>query len=355
MQINNSIFVLISLNYLLKTYNTVLTRIFSNMYNPTIWRLHVSFPKYLLILLILCVSVSNVSAQKRKLDRANQAVKKGIELYRQKEFAKSADVFERILAKDKNSLISKEMLGLIAFQTHNVDAAARYAKLSLNQDAKSAPAHFVSAWVLAQKGKLVAARAHLRKAKKYADKQYEQEMIDSFIKKHNLDLTEYKEKPRETPELPIQQDANLPYLAVFDFDSEEANKIGSTVSEMLITALIESNRFNVIERAQLDKILQEQALGMSGALDDETAVDVGELLGLDAVVVGSISQLGRSWEVDARIIDARSGQAVSAASASAPGESELRSSVNQIAKKFAGDVHKIEQKINQTAAPDSLE
>ena len=107
-----------------------------------------------------------------------------------------------------------------------------------------------------------------------------------------------------------------------------------TISEMLTTALIQSNRFQVLERSQLDKILEEQALELTGAIDEETAVDVGKLLGIDAVVVGSARFLKNQIEIDARIVDAENGKAHVAAGVSAADESKLRKAANELVKKL---------------------
>lgn len=47
--------------------------------------------------------------------------------------------------------------------------------------------------------------------------------------------------------------------------------------------------YDVIERAQLEKIMKEQRLSLSGALDESSAAEVGKLLGLDVMIMGSVS------------------------------------------------------------------
>jgi len=57
-------------------------------------------------------------------------------------------------------------------------------------------------------------------------------------------------------------------LAVADFDVKAAKatgEIGSGLREMLVTALINSNRFSVLERQALEAVMQEQELSISGA------------------------------------------------------------------------------------------
>jgi curli biogenesis system outer membrane secretion channel CsgG len=136
---------------------------------------------------------------------------------------------------------------------------------------------------------------------------------------------------------------------------ENGIEIGNTVAEMLTTALIQTNRFQILERSQLDKILQEHALGLSGALDEETAIDVGHLIGVDAIVVGSAGKLKSQIELDARIVNALDGKAHVAANASAFDESQLRNAANELARKLALNAEKIPIKRSDTDEVKKIE
>ncbi|MFA6541999.1 MAG: CsgG/HfaB family protein [Bacteroidota bacterium] len=70
------------------------------------------------------------------------------------------------------------------------------------------------------------------------------------------------------------------------------NHLGSGVADMLATALVKSEKFSVIERQELDKILSEQKLGESGLVTEQTAPKVGKLLGAELFVIGSITECG---------------------------------------------------------------
>src|SRR5438552_2437048 len=67
-------------------------------------------------------------------------------------------------------------------------------------------------------------------------------------------------------------------------------RIGNTATDILITELVKSGKFIVVERDRMDKILDEQKIGQSGAIDPNTAAKVGKILGLNAIVTGSVSQ-----------------------------------------------------------------
>ena len=82
-------------------------------------------------------------------------------------------------------------------------------------------------------------------------------------------------------------------IAVAEFEDRSGHRgAGQGVADMLITALVKSGEFSVVERKELDKVLAEQSLGQRGALTPETAPSIGKLLGVDLLVLGSITELG---------------------------------------------------------------
>ncbi|MCB4792046.1 MAG: CsgG/HfaB family protein [Elusimicrobia bacterium] len=98
-------------------------------------------------------------------------------------------------------------------------------------------------------------------------------------------------------------------LAVSDFtdilgnDTEE----GKLLSEQIITKLSQNPNIIVVERKQLQKVLEEQKLALSGATETDTQ-NVGKLLNVDAIVSGTIAHLDDYEEINARMIDVKTGQ-----------------------------------------------
>ena len=96
-------------------------------------------------------------------------------------------------------------------------------------------------------------------------------------------------------------------VAVFPFSSNDElakQRVGFAVSELLTSKLAKLPEFIVVERSQLDQVLKEQKLQATGAIDPESAVKVGKLLGAQLLVLGSVEKLGGSYQVNARIVDA---------------------------------------------------
>jgi curli biogenesis system outer membrane secretion channel CsgG len=68
--------------------------------------------------------------------------------------------------------------------------------------------------------------------------------------------------------------------------------ITSGIPDQLVTKLVESNVYTVIERERLADILGEQDLGQSGRIDATNAIKLGKLLGADVLITGSITSFG---------------------------------------------------------------
>ena len=70
------------------------------------------------------------------------------------------------------------------------------------------------------------------------------------------------------------------------------HNIGDGVSDMLVTALVKSGSFSVLERQEMDKVVQEQQFSNSSMVTPETAAKLGKILGVELFVVGSVSEFG---------------------------------------------------------------
>jgi curli biogenesis system outer membrane secretion channel CsgG len=69
--------------------------------------------------------------------------------------------------------------------------------------------------------------------------------------------------------------------------------IGKGISDLLVDRLVTTGVYSVIERKALDKILGEQNFANSDRVDPTTAAKIGRILGVDAIILGSITQFGR--------------------------------------------------------------
>jgi curli biogenesis system outer membrane secretion channel CsgG len=69
--------------------------------------------------------------------------------------------------------------------------------------------------------------------------------------------------------------------------------VGKGVADILVDKLVTDGKFSVIERKMLDKILAEQNFSNSDRADPTSAAKIGKVLGVDAIIIGSITEFGR--------------------------------------------------------------
>jgi len=77
--------------------------------------------------------------------------------------------------------------------------------------------------------------------------------------------------------------------AIFGTDQD----VGKGISDLLVQKLVQDGKYSVIERNALDKILAEQNFSNSDRADASTAAKIGRILGVDAIILGSITKFGR--------------------------------------------------------------
>ncbi len=92
-------------------------------------------------------------------------------------------------------------------------------------------------------------------------------------------------------------------VAILDFDYGTVHSgvnalfgadvdVGKGVADLLVKYLVKDGSYSVIERKALDKILAEQNFSTSDRANPATAAKLGKLLGVDAIIVGSITEFG---------------------------------------------------------------
>jgi curli biogenesis system outer membrane secretion channel CsgG len=94
-----------------------------------------------------------------------------------------------------------------------------------------------------------------------------------------------------------------PRIAVLDFDYGTVQSyssamfgsnvdVGKGIADLLVTDLVKDGTFSIIERKALDKIMTEQNFSNSNRADPTSAAKLGKLLGVDAILIGSITEFG---------------------------------------------------------------
>ena len=103
-----------------------------------------------------------------------------------------------------------------------------------------------------------------------------------------------------------------PKMAVLDFRTVgDSAELGEGAAEILRTTLAETGKYTVVERSMLKKVLKEQKLGLSGVINQNTAVGIGKILGAQIVAAGSVVKLGESYTLNIRFVDVETGEVIS--------------------------------------------
>jgi TolB-like protein len=105
-------------------------------------------------------------------------------------------------------------------------------------------------------------------------------------------------------------------IAVVEFADLQGRvtDFGRFLAEKLITRLYQTKKFKVIERQLLNKIVTEQKLSLTGMIDQSTAQRLGKLLGVDAIASGTVTDLGKTVDINARLINTQTGEIFAVAS-----------------------------------------
>lgn len=103
-------------------------------------------------------------------------------------------------------------------------------------------------------------------------------------------------------------------LAVVDFEVIKGNEreAGRVTLEGLTSALIDSGQFTVLERSKLKAVMNELELSLSGLAKDSPDKINGKLLIADLILTGTLSENMGEWDINLRLVNVRTGQAMSA-------------------------------------------
>ncbi len=127
-------------------------------------------------------------------------------------------------------------------------------------------------------------------------------------------------------------------IAVLDFeligDKPDTADMGAILSEWFITSIVKSGRFDVVERAMLQKIIAEQRLSTTGLIDENSASELGKILGVKVIISGSLVKIKNSIEINARVISVESGSIIAAEYIRSNTSSDLQALVYKLTTKI---------------------
>ena len=232
-----------------------------------------------------------------KTNLAEAQYQKGLERFNVKDYAAALQYFEQSLQyvenyKDAADYIRKSKEGLAAesyrqgqklMREGNYEQAIRKFEQSIGYIPD-----FLDANAQIQRAKEILASQNYNKGLDYMRAGRYNLALQSFQKALNYksDYPDAKEKYEEVKELLTVR------VAVFPFRTLNLNRsFGDIVSQQVVSkALPKKTEFLVfVDRENLERVLREQALGQTGAIDEKTAVQVGKLTGVNVIMTGTVS------------------------------------------------------------------
>ena len=135
--------------------------------------------------------------------------------------------------------------------------------------------------------------------------------------------------------------ARLPAVAVMPLSARSVDTEAlEGIASALGSSLLKTGKFRVLERSQMDQILREQGFQQSGACDgSECAVEVGKLLAVDHIVVGSVSRIGNTYSLTARMVNVGSGEVLRSSTRNSNAELDalVTDAIPLVARELSGE------------------
>lgn len=129
-------------------------------------------------------------------------------------------------------------------------------------------------------------------------------------------------------------------IAVLDLQHVDAKKSeASALTDRFREELLKSRRFTLVDRSQMEAILDEQALQQTGCTEQECAVQVGRILGVRKIVTGKVTKISdKMWLVSAMMVDVETAETLKAESVRHRGDffTLMDVSIVDLANKIAG-------------------
>jgi len=111
----------------------------------------------------------------------------------------------------------------------------------------------------------------------------------------------------------------------------------STLTDRFRTELVKLNVYTVLERGQMDEILEEQGFNLSGCTSSECAIEAGKMLGVQVMIAGDVGKVGDVLTIDVRMFHVATGKIIKAIQEDHKGSvSGLLAVMKRIARQVAG-------------------
>jgi TolB-like protein len=125
-------------------------------------------------------------------------------------------------------------------------------------------------------------------------------------------------------------------VAVADLSAQGVSASDAAmITDMIRNAMVQKHLFNVIEKANMDRILAEQAFQQSGCTTEECAVKLGKLLNVNRMVMGSFGKLLTRYIVSVRVVNVENGKILFSDEATGDNVDQLMGQTKAMAERVA--------------------
>jgi len=141
------------------------------------------------------------------------------------------------------------------------------------------------------------------------------DQLRDFVLKLNLEernRPNTQEINKTITQKPLKKwDGEVKNIAILNLDAYHISQPEvRALTNRLSIELFNTGRFSILERSQMDAILKEQGFQLSGCTSSECAIQAGQLLNVEQMVIGSISKIGEMFSVEVRLIDVETGKII---------------------------------------------
>ncbi|MFH1824035.1 MAG: CsgG/HfaB family protein [Candidatus Firestonebacteria bacterium] len=134
-------------------------------------------------------------------------------------------------------------------------------------------------------------------------------------------------------------------IAVATFDAKVVSAAeAEIVANFLRSDMVNTQKFTVLDRTNMDKILNEQKFQMSGCTNMECAVEVGRILNVRKMVVGTLSKLGTFYYLEVSVVDVETSAIVFSLREKCKDLDEIEALTKKVAGQLSGVEVKEEKK-----------
>jgi len=124
-------------------------------------------------------------------------------------------------------------------------------------------------------------------------------------------------------------------ISYFLHTNGDQSELSNYLADELVLKLFDvpESNLEIVERSQLSQIFKEMNFNMTGVVDSKTIQELGKVHGVGALVLGSITEMGESIRINARLTDTETGRVFSAAGTTIPKTATIKTLLTNIITK----------------------